>query len=294
MPDIEDKEPENKEKPNETTDNLDTPEEDAPLLEPEGQPDDVSNEDNRRVHPLSKGGIRFEQIYAKGKQAERDLVESQTKLKAAEARIAELEGKTTNETTEYSWAQLEEFIAQGRITRADAEAHREAVITKRVLNNVKTDVTKESAETTRNNALQSHINTYLEAIPEIKKEGTDARERVEEEFAFQASIHGFDVDKLTDVQRRQLQLSALRAVHGPIDAVTKRERTVRTETHQGLPGGARPASRVNPDQEILNKLTKREVAHYTNMMKNGRYPKGWSDVVAEIKFDPKTALQKKR
>jgi hypothetical protein len=78
---------------------------------------------------------------------------------------------------------------------------------------------------------------------------------------------------------------ALRNVYGPIDSLTKRSNP-KVETHQGLPGGSPPSKSANPDQKLLDNLTKEEVTHYKRMMERGRYQGGWKDVVAELKFTP--------
>jgi len=290
--------PVTEEKPDKETQNeadeLVAPEEvidSEPLLEPEGTPDPDPKKST--VHPLTPGGRRFEQVYAESKQAKRDLAHERELRIAAEAKLSVLEkpGTTTvDNEPEYEWPQLEEFILQGRITRADAEAHREKVITKRLSNNIKGDFTKETVTATRSQALSDNISKYVVAIPAIMTEGSDERNRLDTEFDFLASVQGLDPTKLDDIQRKALQLTALRTVLGPIDSLVKRNASPTGETHQGLPGGARPRPSTNPDQSLLDGLTKREVVHYNKMFRAGRYPGGWKDVVAELKFNaPKKA-----
>lgn len=269
-------------------DDLAAPEEviDEPLVEPESKP-----EPDPKVHPLQPGGIRFEQVYAKSKQAERDLVKERELRIAAEAKLEAL-GSTKPQTVqaeediEYDWNQLEQFIVQGRITRADAEAHREKVITKRLAKTIKGDFTKETQTAGRSQALSASITEYVKAVPAILTEGTVERERLDQEFEWLASVQGLDSSKMDDISRKALQLTALRNVHGPIDSLNKRSAAqLKTETHQGLPGGARPQPSNNPDQSLLDGLSKAQVAHYNKMFRAGRYPGGWKEVVAELKFE---------
>jgi hypothetical protein len=284
--------PEDKKPVDNVSDPLEGPHDEVdPLLEPEGAPDVPP----AKVHPLTPGGRRFEQVYAEGKQAKRDLAKERDLRIAAEAKLEVLGGKKASETagdTEYSWSQLEEFITQGRITRADAEAHREQVIEKRLSSKIKGDFTKEQSTVTRGQALQASIAQYIDAVPAIMTEGSEDRIRLDEEFEFLASVQGVDSSNLDDATRRALQLTALRTVYGSVDALAKRTVQPRTETHQGLPGGVRPKPSTNPDQTLLDGLSKAQVAHYTKMLSAGRYPGGWKDVVAELKFAPPVRVRR--
>lgn len=241
------------------------------------------------VHPLAPGGRRFEQVYAKGKQAEREAAELRERLAAAEARIDVLSGKASSDDTEkeYSWSELETFISQGRITRADAEAHREAVIERRIAKKAEEQVRQHRTTATRLETLSANINSYVQAIPAILKEDSADRQRLDEEFDWLASVQGVDSTKLSEADRKALQLTALRNVYGPVDSVTKRETSMKTESTRGLPGGTPPPSSKNPDQALLNGLSQAQKEHYSRMMKQGRYPGGWKDVVAELKFNPR-------
>jgi hypothetical protein len=280
----EEKKTEDKKVENEV-DQLVEPEEELeePLLEPEGVADT-----NPKVHPLAPKGRRFEQVYAEAKQAKRDLATERELRIAAEAKLSVLDApKVAAAATaekEYTWAELEGFIASGQITRADAEAHREEVITKRVSSKIKGEFTQETRTAGRGQALSQAISSYVEAVPAIMTVGSDERSRLDEEFDFLASVQGLDASKMDDVSRKALQLTALRTVYGPIDSLVKRNAPVKTETHQGSIGGVRPRSSTNPDQALLDGLTKQQVVHYNKMFRAGRYPGGWKDVAAELKY----------
>jgi hypothetical protein len=240
-----------------------------------------------KVHPLLPGGRRFEQVYAKGKQAEREAQELRERLVAAEAKLDLLTGKTTVEANkEYSWAELETFIQQGRITRADAEAHREEVIERRLSTKIKGDFTNENRQATREQTLTQVRQAYIEAVPAIVDENSPDRQRLDEEFDWLASVQGLDVTKLDATQRTALQVNALRNVYGPIDSVKKRNVAPKVEPSQGTPGGAPPSGNGsrNKDQALLDGLSKQQVTHYKKMMAAGRYAGGWKDVVAELKY----------
>jgi hypothetical protein len=117
--------------------------------------------------------------------------------------------------------------------------------------------------------------------------GTPERAKLEAEFEWLASVQGLDADTMTADKRKSLQLTSLRNVYGPIESLTKRSAQPRVETSQGLPGGIPPRQgSSNPDQKILDNLTKEQVTHYKRMMDRGRYQGGWKDVVTELKFEP--------
>lgn len=240
-------------------------------------------------HPLAPGGRRFEQVYAQGKQAQRDAQELRERLVAAEAKIELLSGKSTADDTadkEYSWAELETFIQQGRITRADANAHREEVTAKKLEARIKNNFVTETRQATREQTLVQTVQDYLTAVPNAKIEGTPERIRLEEEYEWLASVQGVDLTKVSGAQRAALQVSAFRNVYGSLDSFKQRGNT-RTETSQGISGGSAPSTKkANPDQQLLDALTPVQVEHYRKMMRTGRYAGGWKDVVEELKYVP--------
>lgn len=273
----------------------------APELEEEIQaslePDAVHPPTDQRPHPLQPGGVRFEQIYAKGKQAEREVQALKERLAATDAKLELLlSGKaqpgTSNDEPEYSWDQLETFISQGRITRADAQAHREQVIERRIAKKAEDAAIQRTQTASRQETLATHIGAYVKAVPAILQEDSADRQRLDEEFDWLASVQGIDSTKMNDTDRKALQLTALRNVYGPVDSVGKREASVKTELPRGLPGGIAPASNKNKDQALLDGLSKEQKVHYKKMMDTGRYPGGWKEVVEELKFDPKNRAKK--
>lgn len=275
------------EKEKEPVAELDAPEavEEEPLLEPE-----EPRQPERVPHPLAPGGKRFEQIYAGKKQAERDNAELRERLLAAEAKLEVLvKGTGTTQKhddgfVEYGWPELEGFIQQGRLTRAEAEAHREEVLERRVTRKVESRQDSRTKEMTREQYLDQTIQGYISAVPSILHEASPERVRLDQEFDYLAAIQGIDPETASGAQRKALQASALRNVYGPIDSVSRRATSVKRETQQETGGSSRPTLKPNPDQALLNKLSKAEVEHYTKMFKSGRYPNKWKDVVEELKF----------
>jgi hypothetical protein len=245
------------------------------------------------VHPLKPGGVRFEQVYAQSKQSKRDLlVERERRVRAETLLEAALAGKqpatTTPEFQEYSWSELDKMITTGQITRADAEAHREEVITRKISGRLKSDLTRDTTIATRTNALTVGVNEYLAVLPTLTDVNSLERKKVDREFDWLASVQGVDTTNIDEPTRKALQLNALRNAFGSIESLTKRTSPSRVDPSEGLPGGTRPRPSNNPDQKLIDALTPREVEHYKKCFQNGnRYPNKWKDVVEELKFDPK-------
>lgn len=239
------------------------------------------------VHPLAPGGRRFNQVYAQGKQAQRERDEERDRRVRAETELEILKRGSVTTQKEYSLDELEAMIATGSITRADAYRHREEVVERRLASKLKDDFQKETSTATRLATMSKTIYDYVQAVPDLSSVDTTIRQRVDSEFDYLVALQGKDHRQLTDIDRRAFELNALRNVLGPIETLTKRM-TTNAEPHQGIPGGTRPTGKVNTDQALLNKLTPREVKHYNRMFELGKYPGGWKDVVAELKYAPPT------
>lgn len=250
----------------------------APLLDPPTLPTEP-----QKVHPLSEGGRRFEQVYARSKQTERELLDERDKRIRLEAQLELLQrgGQTT--TKVYSWDQLEPMIAAGQVTRGEAQAHRDEVNRREITEAVKREVHEETSSAQREQSLGQAIYSYVQASPNLQNPEDPTRQRVDAEFDQLVEIQGHDLKTMSSVVRKSLELTALRAVIGPKTNLSQRMSPV-MDTHQGSIGGTPPNNSVNPDQKLLDALSPREVAHYNRAIKHGHYANGWKDVVAELKF----------
>ena len=255
------------------------PDLDAPLESP--REEKFQNPD---PHPLTPGGRRFEQVYAKGKQTERELADERDKRIRLEAQLELLQKAPSTAKEEYTWDQLQPMVASGQITMAQAQAHRETVLRREITNEVTSVHKRETSAMTREQDLSNEIFGYVQSAPALQNREDPTRQKVDAEFDYLVDLHGHDANKMSSVERKTLELTALRTVLGPREQLTKRM-TPMHETHQGIPGG-RPLgnTNVNPDQKLLNALSPHEVAHYNRAIKHGHYPDGWKGVVAELKF----------
>ncbi len=256
-------------------------------LEPESEPPVLEPTPETRVHPLAPGGKRFEQIYAQSKQAQRERDEERDRRIAAEAQLQLLQQPKPNpdQNKEYTWAELDIMIAQGRITRDDAEAHREQVVERRLAKKLRDDFDQTTRSATREQALTQSIVEYIGVAPALTNPGSPDRQRVDREIEWLARVQGYDLNKIAASDRKSLELTALRTVYGPIESFNKKNQR-KVETQQEMPGGTPPSGKVNPDQALLDALTPAQVKHYRKMFDSGRYPNKWKDVVDELKYVP--------
>ena len=267
---------------------------DPPVVEPNADvhEEPILEPNPQTTQPLQPGGQRFEQVYALRKQAERDRDAERERRIRAEAQLELLTKSRTPAEKVYDWPELEAMIAQGQITRADAQRHREDVVRETVKRELKNDLTKETTESTRINALSKGIYDYVVAIPDLQNAENATRQRVDREFDWLVSVQGRDPATLGPAERKALELTALRTVLGPIESLAKRTASPHAETHQGFTGGIPPSRTANPDQKLLDALTPQQVEYYNKMFKVGKYPNKWKDVVEELKYNPATRKRK--
>lgn len=242
----------------------------APVLAPAPEP-----------HPLEPGGVRFKQVVARShKERERaDALEVDLQTMRAELDALKRLGQTPVQTP--SWVELEAAIAEGRITRAQANDFRE----KELLKHAEQAVEAKIIERQRDNTIAAELNRYQVAVPALLDTNSDIRQRADQEFDFLMDLNGRDNRLLTPNERRRYQLQAIRTVLGPAESIRVAARPQPEPTMEVHSSQTKPTPRPNPDQEILNKLTPVEVTHYRKMMAAGQY-KDWAEVVAEIKWQP--------
>lgn len=254
----------------------------TPDPDPEGSEPD-GHDTTPKPHPLAPGGDRFQQIYARWKHAEE-------RNQSLESRILSLEQSLRQPTQTpaspvYTDEQLETMIINGQITRGQADGYRAKQTKDALKAELKAELDKELAESRMSNGLVTEFNKYVANIPSIATVGSPERMRVDTEFDWLVSVYGLDPQKLAPIDRQRLALNAVRNVFGP-STERKPQQQVNNGTHQGSFGGNPPMKKPNADQKILDGLTPKEVEHYKKLMKVGKYPGGWKDVVAEIKYVP--------
>jgi len=248
----------------------------APVIE---SPEAVAPE----PHPLDPGGVRFKQVVARAHK-ERDRADAlETELAAIRAEIDALRQPTGSGPTTPTWVDLEQGIAEGRFTRAQANDFRE----KELLKQVAVVAEQKIAERQADNAVGDQLYKYQTSAPDLQDRNSVLRMRVDQEFDYILALQGRDARALTSRDRRRFELQAIRAVLGPVEAIRQIARP-RPEPTMEIHGATqKPQSKpVNPDQKLLDALTPEQVAHYRKMMNAGQYKGGWKEIVEEIKWVP--------
>ncbi len=148
-----------------------------------------------------------------------------------------------------SLTDIQKQVDEGTLTQGQALQ----IATRQTEERLRKDLRKEFADETARSTqasqaeagITAQINRYVEAMPDLGVEGSDALEPVVAEYKFIVSMDG---EPKTEQDRLKYQLRALRTKFG--DAATIKERATRRETHvettTGSGGGGSPA--VHPDQ----------------------------------------------
>ncbi len=232
-------------------------------------------EGTEKPHPLDPEGDRFKQVWARGKQAEREKAELAAKLqeeREARIRLEEREKareeaakeKQANEKV-YSWKELEGFIAEGKLTMADAMEYRENIIRKEAETKVQKTLENHLKLNTREDKVGKGIEAYRTLKPEMLQEGTPERERLKGEYKYL-------VEELGYPQNHATELAAARAAFGDLKALQNqaalKAKPVEREGHQETMTNQRPPVKAKDPIAGLNEAQKK---HYTRMIEAGRY-----------------------
>ncbi len=256
----------------------------------EAPPEPPVEGEDTHVHPLAPGGDRFRQVWARAKKAEAERqVEREARIRAEAERDALRQATQPKPATServYTWAELQRAIDEQKITLAEAMEYREKYLSKQFEereSKLRTELTSARDETNKVAVMDQELGRYLKVVPEINQPGSQHREALEREFAYQCELHGYaDPAALTTRQRLAMNLSAVRAVLGPIETLERKSTMAPTRsTHQETTAGtSRPTT---PGKDLLSALSADEKAHYTKMIDLGRY-KDWSEVKTELEW----------
>lgn len=184
------------------------------------------------------------------------------------AKVDELSKKPEKE---YSRAELQSFVDDGRMSQGEADRLLDEQIKRTVKTEVRDEIKADLSRETLAARINTEIDKYTEVYPDILSDGSDNRRLVAEEYQRQLSLGKPD--------NMQTELDALAAVFGPSTRLSK-GRQKDPETHQdvGSDGGGTPAKTGAP------KLPANVKAHYEKMISAGRY-KGWDDPVLKAEVE---------
>lgn len=237
-------------------------------------------------HPLEPGGKRFNEVVARAHKAEderralKDELarerEARIRLEEREKVVEETKVKTT-QAQELSWAQLEDLIAEGKTTRADANAYREKIAHDKVVAEAEKRLAAKLENDRRQARVVGDLDAYKREVPAILQEGTPERQKVVDEYKYMTEILGYG-------HGLQTELAATRAALGTIDLVKQKKTAAQTARESretfvetGTSGKGTPPNK----SDSIKGLTPREKAHYERQIERGRYA-GWEDVRKEV------------
>ena len=214
------------------------------------------------------------------------LVERE-KRQAAEVEAAELRGKLESRPADvkpdYTRAQLTGLVDEGRLTQPQADTLMDEQIERKVTQSVTNQTSAVIDGKARDLHAQTDIDKYMDAIPDLMTDGSDARSAVSEEIAYQKQ---FTSGRVT----LETELMALRALHGPAGNL-KKGRKPDPETHQGT-GGDGDDDDTSKGAKDLG-LTPRELAYANKQIGRGLY-KDLDQYAAEVKAHGNQELRQRR
>lgn len=214
---------------------------------------------------------------------ERELANRDSQFDAFKAGAGRKQEAPAERPKVYTKAELKAGVDGGQITQEQADdiwdTQREAQITARAETVALETVTRQATK----ERIDADLKAYKRLKPDIMDKGSETREKIREEYQYLAGI-GKPQDEATE-------LAAIRAVLGPLAKLEKAASASRSqESHEetgGGGGGERPKG--GSSKKLVDHLKGDAKEWFERGIKQGRYPKGWDDVEAELKFaSPKT------
>ncbi len=182
--------------------------------------------------------------------------------------------------TVYTLTELQQMVDKGTIS----EKSRDDIIIQQTRDEARSEMQSEIDQRFANlqasQTITQQIEAYTDAQPDILKEGSPTRARVQEEYDFLISLGESSDSKATE-------LKALRAAFGSPDKIKERRprRTTHAETGGVGRGGADRASPAGDDVPAPLRDNAKLKYHYDALIQRGVY-KGYQDpdLLAEMKY----------
>lgn len=182
--------------------------------------------------------------------------------------------KTAEPEKVFTRAQLNASVASGDITQDQADELFEAQLEKKLTAKIKTETVSTVGAAEQSRTVQGKIDGYVDAYPDLVKEDSDLRAKVQVEFDELVSLGDSPKDVAT-------QLKAIRAVCGPLKA---KGRKAAPDTFDDTGGTGDNGEK--PDTAGWAKgLGATQKKHYQKLIDRGIY-KGASDpkLLSELKL----------
>lgn len=186
---------------------------------------------------------------------------------------------------EHTRAELRQAVAGGDLTQEEADTLHDRQAEVRIDRTIKNAVTEAVTTQNRGTNIKTQRDRYIELTPDVTKEGTEIRAKVETEFNDLVQNHGMDSNSA------ETELLAMKTALGPVEAL--RKITPNIETHEETFGVGDDPNRGGGGETLgpPKNITRDLAGHYERLIAKGIY-KGWDDpvIVKELKrYDPAIA-----
>ena len=246
-------------------------------------PESEVKDDAKEPNPLDPEGSRFKQVWARAKAAEAKAAQVEAEARAEreerirlEERLAAKEAAKAEAQPKYTWDQLQAAVDAGQITMGKALEIRDQQLYDRWEKD-------QQAREQKHRVLSDvsvEMNEYKRLVPNASVPGTDERQKVEREYGYLVKRLG---EPTSREQALSMELAAARAAFGDLDTLKTKQtlasKPLPKESYMETSGSKKQMQDTKKD--FRSTLTSREVQHYERMMRQGRYPGGWSEVQKE-------------
>lgn len=214
---------------------------DEPVVEPVVEPTvtepvAAEPEPQEPTHPLAPGGARFEEVYARMKQAE----ERAARMEGALAQSQQQQRPAQQGPVYADPAQLQALVDQGRITPMQATD----ILSRQNAQQAATQTTIAAIQAQQLNAkIQtafSEVNQYLDKVPSLRDSNSQDFQKVSQE-AYRVAE-----DMNLPVTDGRVQRVALRAVYGPLDRLAAASQARQQSREASLPHTESSVGRAAP------------------------------------------------
>ena len=183
----------------------------TPEIDPTtGKPKEVEPD---KKHPLEEGGVRFNEVYAKWKQADADRQALAGQVDILNRQLQELSTKVTTTTStqpqEVSVENILEAHASGRITDADKDRYIYTIAKRDAKKESLAEVNKAAVTGSTISRAQEGVAKYIDAFPSLRDNSSDDFKAVAREY--QSLVNDGHPD---DVRTQHL---AVKSVLGSLD-----------------------------------------------------------------------------
>lgn len=255
---------------------------------PDGQVSQEETPTEEKVNPLEPGGSRFKEVWARAKKSEARLKELEMERQQEREERIRLEERLKvkeeqQNQKELSWEELDNGIAEGKWSKAQAQEYKEKMIEQRLAKRLE----EQERQKVSSSRILGEINQYQQLIPEVMQPGSEERAKYEREYAYMVRELGMPKNHATE-------LAAVRAAFGDVETVKTRRASKQVTTEQEPFMETHTTQRLKPaTKSFKDTLQPWEREGYERLIKNHVY-KDWKEVEEEQKWAPKAINQGRR